>query len=197
LQEQRPPFTPDSELSVVLSGISPSFDGLSQSPGQVIHVLLTRAPVYSPSCPDFLPRLACLRHAASVRSEPGSNSPCKLIVSSRVDAATASNGMDRPQLNQRNRTGLDPHSIPAARLKACTTIQFSKTGALRGKRKDYRSGRPLSIGLPFSVESIFNNLPSSIFQWHKKFLHCAGLYNGFRENLRARIFVEFFSRELF
>jgi len=22
---------------------------------------------------------------------------------------------------------LDPHSIPAARLKACTTIQFSKT----------------------------------------------------------------------
>ena len=130
MQEQRPPFTPDSELSVVLSGISPSFDGLSQSPGQVIHVLLTRAPVYSPSCPDFLPRLACLRHAASVRSEPGSNSPCKLIVSSRVDAATASNGMDRPQLNQRNRTGLDPHSIPAARLKACTTIQFSKTSPI-------------------------------------------------------------------
>jgi hypothetical protein len=147
LQEQRPPFTSDSELSVVLSGISPSFDGLSQSPGQVIHVLLTRAPVYSPSCPDFLPRLACLRHAASVRSEPGSNSPCKLILSSRVDAATASNGMDRPQLykNQRNRTGLDPHSIPAARLKACTTIQFSKTGAHRGKRKYYRSGRALSI----------------------------------------------------
>ena len=65
---------------------------------------------------------------------------------SRVDAANASNGMDRPQLiNQRNRTGLDPHSIPAARLKACTTIQFSKTGALRGKRKHYRSGRALSI----------------------------------------------------
>ena len=40
--------------------------------------------------------------------------------------------------NQRNRTGLDPHSIPAARLKACTTIQFSKTGARRGKRKQYR-----------------------------------------------------------
>jgi hypothetical protein len=152
LQEQRPPFTSDSELSVVLSGISPSFDGLSQSPGQVIHVLLTRAPVYSPSCPDFLPRLACLRHAASVRSEPGSNSPCKLIVSSRVDAATASNGMDRPQLNQRNRTGLDPHSIPAARLKACTTIQFSKTGALRGKRKHYRSAPPVSTDLPFSAE---------------------------------------------
>ena len=81
MQEQRPPFSSDSKLSVVLSGISPSFDGLSQSPGQVIHVLLTRAPVYSPSCPDFLPRLACLRHAASVRSEPGSNSPKRLIIS--------------------------------------------------------------------------------------------------------------------
>jgi hypothetical protein len=159
LQEQRPPFTSDSELSVVLSGISPSFDGLSQSPGQVIHVLLTRAPVYSPSCPDFLPRLACLRHAASVRSEPGSNSPCKLILSSRVDAATASNGKDRPQLykNQRNRTGLDPHSIPAARLKACTTIQFSKTGARRGKRKQYRWGRALSIQILLCCEFIMNS----------------------------------------
>ena len=63
---------------MVLSSISPSFDGLSQTPRQVVHVLLTRTPVYSPSCPDFLPRLACLRHAASVRSEPGSNSPLKL-----------------------------------------------------------------------------------------------------------------------
>jgi len=40
---------------------------------------------------------------------------------------------------------LDPHSIPAARLKACTTIQFSKTGARRGKRKQYRSTLILSI----------------------------------------------------
>jgi hypothetical protein len=45
-------------------------------------VLLTRAPLYSPalSCLSarFLVRLACVRHAASVRSEPGSNSPLKL-----------------------------------------------------------------------------------------------------------------------
>src|SRR5208282_1825887 len=63
--------------------------GLSRSPGQVAHVLFTRAPVYSPSCPDFLPRLACLRHAASVRSEPGSNSPYKLSVTTVSRAATA------------------------------------------------------------------------------------------------------------
>ena len=36
-------------------------------------MLRTRSPVYS-AC-AFLPRLACVRHAASVRSEPGSNSP--------------------------------------------------------------------------------------------------------------------------
>ena len=41
-------------------------------------MLLTRSPLYSGSCPPFLARLACVRHAASVRSEPGSNSPVEL-----------------------------------------------------------------------------------------------------------------------
>jgi hypothetical protein len=40
-------------------------------------VLLTRSPLYSRSCPRFLVRLACVRHAASVDSEPGSNSRLK------------------------------------------------------------------------------------------------------------------------
>ncbi len=40
-------------------------------------MLLTRAPLYLGGCPPVLARLACVRHAASVRSEPGSNSPVK------------------------------------------------------------------------------------------------------------------------
>jgi hypothetical protein len=40
-------------------------------------VLLTRAPLYSWYCYHFLVRLACVRHAASVDSEPGSNSRLK------------------------------------------------------------------------------------------------------------------------
>ena len=38
------------------------------------------SPVRRSTCPrrDFLARLACVRHAASVRSEPGSNSHVKL-----------------------------------------------------------------------------------------------------------------------
>ena len=55
-----------------LSGINPSFPGLSLSWGQVTHVLLTRAPL---SARRHSVRLACLIHAASVRSEPESNSP--------------------------------------------------------------------------------------------------------------------------
>jgi hypothetical protein len=40
-------------------------------------VLLTRAPLYSRAEAHFLARLACVRHAASVQSEPGSNSPVR------------------------------------------------------------------------------------------------------------------------
>ncbi len=39
-------------------------------------MLLTRSPLYSSAEADFLARLACVRRAASVDSEPGSNSRC-------------------------------------------------------------------------------------------------------------------------
>ena len=64
-----------AEAPAVVSGISQSFDWLSRTRRHVTYVLLTRAPVYSGAEAPFLPRLACVRHAASVRSEPGSNSP--------------------------------------------------------------------------------------------------------------------------
>src|SRR6058998_3760224 len=67
-----------SEDSVSSSGISPPFGRLFRTRGQVTHVLLTRSPLYRGSCDPFLVRLACVRHAASVRSEPGSNSPSKV-----------------------------------------------------------------------------------------------------------------------
>src|SRR5438128_7419420 len=63
---------------MIVCGISTGFPVLFPTPGQITHVLLTRAPLYSGSCPPFLARLACVRHAASVRSEPGSNSPVEL-----------------------------------------------------------------------------------------------------------------------
>ena len=63
----------------LLSGISTCFQVVSQSLGQVAHVLLTHPPLASNKSPRRDPwiqlaRLACIRHAASVRPEPGSNS---------------------------------------------------------------------------------------------------------------------------
>ena len=55
----------------VLSGISQTFAWVSQSLGQITYVLLTRSPLEVLLLPD---RLACIRHAASVHPEPGSNS---------------------------------------------------------------------------------------------------------------------------
>src|SRR5438477_11988417 len=62
-----------------VSGISTSFPVLSRSSGQVAHVLLTRSPLGLPrGYPRLdLVRLACVKHAASVRPEPGSNSPSR------------------------------------------------------------------------------------------------------------------------
>ena len=64
-----------------ISGINPSFPGLSRSAGQVAHVLLTRSPLRNRlGYPHlFVARLACIRHAASVRPEPGSNSPTYIL----------------------------------------------------------------------------------------------------------------------
>ena len=54
-----------------LSGLSFGFPKLSPSRRQLDYVLLARPPLYSPC--GFHVRLACLIHAANVRSEPGSN----------------------------------------------------------------------------------------------------------------------------
>ena len=55
-------------------GISSGFPELSQCEGQVAHVLLTRSPLIATRRWVSV-RLACVKHAASVRPEPGSNSP--------------------------------------------------------------------------------------------------------------------------
>lgn len=75
----RKTFHPLTMRPRVISGISSGFPGLSQSLGQVTHVLLTRSPLITQEqAPRVTVRLACVKHAASVRPEPGSNSPLKL-----------------------------------------------------------------------------------------------------------------------
>ena len=75
LQVLHPNFNNLIMRSDYLSGISNRFQSLSQSWRQVTYVLLTRSPLSIRRC--FV-RLACIRHAASVHPEPGSNSPFDL-----------------------------------------------------------------------------------------------------------------------
>ena len=61
--------------TTILCGISVLFRTLSPSERQVTHALLTRPPLSrKKQAPFNSVRLACVRHAASVRPEPGSNS---------------------------------------------------------------------------------------------------------------------------
>ena len=64
---------------MTLCGITIRFQMLFPSERQVTHALLTRPPLIHSSVDrslrrNFIVRLACVKHAASVRPEPGSNS---------------------------------------------------------------------------------------------------------------------------
>ena len=67
-------------ISTITWGISSPFELLSPSSGQVTNALLTRSPLgfSSYEYKEIPVRLACIKHAASVHPEPGSNSPQKL-----------------------------------------------------------------------------------------------------------------------
>ena len=70
-----PPFSVRAMRRAAPSGTSPRFRGLPPPQGQVAHVLLALPPLARPILLTRAPaRLACLIHAASVRSEPESNS---------------------------------------------------------------------------------------------------------------------------
>jgi hypothetical protein len=75
-------FLPTRCLTKSLSGLSSTFTLLSRSERQIAHALLTRPPLkyQIASFISIFARLACIKHAASVRPEPGSNSPLNLYL---------------------------------------------------------------------------------------------------------------------
>src|SRR3989304_7474261 len=69
-------------------GISSPFGLLSPTSGQVTNALLTRSPLgHLRTSTKSLVRLACIRHAASVHPEPGSNSPQKTSNTPKTDCS--------------------------------------------------------------------------------------------------------------
>ena len=57
---QRPSLINNSEEKLMSSGISTPFEVLSQTQRQIIHALLTRAPLYSPQASSGLSRATCM-----------------------------------------------------------------------------------------------------------------------------------------
>ena len=81
-----PTFKQPRMRGAITFGITPPFGGLSRTSGQITHVFLTSSPLshtnFTRRIRQYDPvRLACLIHAASVRSEPGSNSPLEKFTS--------------------------------------------------------------------------------------------------------------------
>ena len=123
------------------SGISSGFPGLSQSLGQVAHVLLTRSPLGLPEyCYSMDPvRLACVKHAASVRPEPGSNSPSRAGIGSP-------RGDFRYQTRTQNRQLLTSLSVSALTLLQRVNLDRSRD------RPHWRNRGRL---LPTSIRPLF------------------------------------------
>ena len=89
---------------------------------------------YSPVChfthelPRFLVRLACIRHAASVRSEPGSNSSVKVL--STVQSTDFIKLSEAESFKEKTPQTIDSKSP----LLGVTAIQFSKIKFTKNSR---------------------------------------------------------------
>ena len=133
----------DLEISC---GISPPFGGLSPTSGQVTHVLLTRLPLYSRAEARFLVRLACVKHAASVRSEPGSNSPVK--VGSDGSTARFANTHGYAAHYRKFADGLSRTRTLDRALRAIENNSSRKTGTFYLVFKEHRTNNLEISGVP-------------------------------------------------
>ena len=118
--------------STGLCGISRTFILLSPSSRQVAHVLLTRPPLGSfRRTPPA--RLACVRHAASVRPEPGSNSQIKIL------------------------------ALELLKLRSLSTVQFSKAKLYMSLRTDVARLYYHVISIMSTSNFLFDASSSSLF----------------------------------
>ncbi len=115
------------------SGLSLGFPRLSPSRGQLDYVLLARPPLYSPC--GFHVRLACLIHAANVRSEPGSNPSLeKFVLTCRFTRQLAPAGrLARPR----------PRALPRTkpRTDLAHTLSFEATRNVKDRSPPRWCGR--------------------------------------------------------
>jgi hypothetical protein len=171
------PLPSPGEPTNAVCGISAPFGTLSPAEGQIIYVLRTRAPLSG-----LLPlvRLACVRRAANVRSEPGSNSPV-IKTFERIDLAVAvSRGLQARDLD-RFPLALRGSFTAAAR---CVSLRFSfqrpkPCPRERLRRSSSGSGEPPLVrggplfSCPFATVNRVSNLFSRPVLGHSA-LRCGG-----------------------
>ena len=104
---------------------------LSRRRGQVTHVLLTRSPlIHTPQKGRrFTVRLACVKHAASVRPAPGSNSPNKTNKSSpnQPQTTASQNPKSVQQPRKPDHSPTQPPQQNEMRTRQTKTKQTPKT----------------------------------------------------------------------
>ena len=106
------------------SGLSFGFPKLSPSRRQLDYVLLARPPLYSPC--GFRVRLACLIHAANVRSEPGSNPSLEVFIQLFVASPANSHPIAR-SARQRAASPSPGHYRQRSPVDAATSATASLT----------------------------------------------------------------------
>ena len=162
---QAPPKASPKTLSsptlrlVTSCGITRCFHRLSPTPGQVAHVFRTRPPRKQPeSCPA---RLACIRHAASVDPEPGSNSPPLLLL---LFACLWLTGVHTPQTipkNDRRMWSITPKSDrrvvdhDTITVNADMCLERKQTTCLRSSRRALRPSRSAEPCSPLAPSSAY------------------------------------------
>src|SRR5947207_12072988 len=167
----RKPFPPPTMQQEVVSSISPRFRGLSQSLGQVTHVLLTRSPLEHPRR-GLSARLACVKHAASVRPEPGSNSPTKNCQKETRQKNAKSKPLDEGFKKTKIGTGF--HDTLLSSQKTDTHTSASGAGLVGVGRPTYKFARfpARSSTLPPWLGNRKSGSPGAA--WAERELHVRG-----------------------
>ena len=111
---------------------------LSRRRGQVTHVLLTRSPLIHTHHKGrrFTVRLACVKHAASVRPEPGSNSPNKTNKNPNQPHTTSTEPARATVRKSPENQTTWPHPTPTTEARQTKTKQAPKNHTKRAAPQD-------------------------------------------------------------
>jgi hypothetical protein len=162
------------------SGINPPFGGLSPSLGQVAYVLLNRLPLNERQV-SHPARLAYIRHAASVRPEPGSNSPSDLdpvsAAASQRKRALTRKGFWRPVAHAPERG-----AVPLQAFRCCPTVQFSRIPHDTHKKPPLAPGHPMAVtsplGFPLERGGVSHSSCFSVRHYTKHRFDCQEFFNN-------------------